>query len=233
MPIKMQEYGEPWYTNGIYRRFWRHYSYTMNWMQWHRVAYWKAKAKAEAYENMILMNYFQNVSLNCGDQDDVDFHPNRAAKVTASTSRAKPYSYSCQTRQEYTQMYKNKVVTNKKENGWDTRKLNTQESEEVIFEITDDMLAFLEKSDQHRKELRAQRAAEELLEIDEKNKDCRPPKEQKGARRTAEMKFLYGKQTALIHGMETAVQMQFNRNCDDSNPKLWPNIPLKLIFEDR
>ena len=56
------------------------------------------------------------------------------------------------------------------------------------------------------------------------------PSEQPGARRTAEMKMLYGTGSAMIHGMETAMQLNFNRNCDRKQAKMWPQIPLKIKF---
>ena len=56
------------------------------------------------------------------------------------------------------------------------------------------------------------------------------PTEQPGKRRTAEMKLLYGKDAAMIHGMETAMQLNYDRNCDRKNPQHWPNIPLNIKF---
>ena len=56
------------------------------------------------------------------------------------------------------------------------------------------------------------------------------PKERPGAKRTSEMKLLYGKGAPMIHGMETALQMTFDRNLDIKEPKVWPNMPLKLVF---
>lgn len=56
------------------------------------------------------------------------------------------------------------------------------------------------------------------------------PTERPGARRTQEMKLLYGKGAAMIHGMETAMQMTYDRNTDILQPKLWPNMPLKIVF---
>ncbi|KAG0445126.1 hypothetical protein HPB47_019480 [Ixodes persulcatus] len=51
---------------------------------------------------------------------------------------------------------------------------------------------------------------------------------QRLSRRTAEMKSLYGKSAAMIHGMETAMQLSCDRFRDTKQPKHWPNIPLKL-----
>ena len=56
------------------------------------------------------------------------------------------------------------------------------------------------------------------------------PRERPGARRSQEMKLLYGRGAAMIHGMETALQMAFDRNTDVKQPKLWPNMPLKIVF---
>jgi gem associated protein 8 len=55
-----------------------------------------------------------------------------------------------------------------------------------------------------------------------------PPRKQIGLQRTEEMKVMYGEAAPMILGMETAMQLSFDRNCDLRQPKLWPNIPLKL-----
>lgn len=55
-----------------------------------------------------------------------------------------------------------------------------------------------------------------------------PPSERPGERQGAEMKKLYGEDAAKIQGMETAMQLTFDRNCDKKQPKYWPVIPLKL-----
>ena len=56
------------------------------------------------------------------------------------------------------------------------------------------------------------------------------PTERPGVRRTAEMTKLYGKGAAMIHGMETAIQMSYDRTADIQQPKYWPNMPLKIVF---
>ncbi|XP_071965397.1 uncharacterized protein [Antedon mediterranea] len=55
-----------------------------------------------------------------------------------------------------------------------------------------------------------------------------PPSERPGQRRLKEMKDLYGKNAAMIHGMETALQLQFDRACDKKQPSHWPIIPLNV-----
>jgi gem associated protein 8 len=42
------------------------------------------------------------------------------------------------------------------------------------------------------------------------------------------MQLMYGKAAPMILGMETAMQLSFDRNCDLRQPKLWPHIPLRL-----
>ena len=56
------------------------------------------------------------------------------------------------------------------------------------------------------------------------------PKERPGSRRTTEMKQLCGKGAAVIRGMETAIQMTFDRNKDLKQPKLWPNMCDRVRF---
>ncbi|MEE6522229.1 hypothetical protein FKM82_020667 [Ascaphus truei] len=59
-------------------------------------------------------------------------------------------------------------------------------------------------------------------------RSAQPPSERPGERRVAEMKKLYGEDAAKIQGMETAMQLNFDRHCDKKQPKYWPIIPLKL-----
>lgn len=55
-----------------------------------------------------------------------------------------------------------------------------------------------------------------------------PPKEQVGEQKQNEMKKLYGEMAPKITGMETAVQLNYNRQISRGKPHYWPNIPLKL-----
>ena len=56
------------------------------------------------------------------------------------------------------------------------------------------------------------------------------PKERPGMRRTQEMSLLYGNGAPMIHGMETAMQLTYDKNCDTKQPKLWPQLPLNIVF---
>ncbi|XP_064637268.1 gem-associated protein 8-like isoform X2 [Lineus longissimus] len=121
-----------------------------------------------------------------------------------------------------------------------------EDSEDFEMEITNEMLEFFTKSHQHRLERDAARASsddngdkKEQTRIDlatasvQKTKSdvtTKAPNERPGVRRTAEMKKLYGKSAAMIHGMETALQMTFDRNCDILQPTLWPIMPFNIQF---
>ena len=66
---------------------------------------------------------------------------------------------------------------------------------------------------------------------DQKERTAAAPTERPGSKRTSEMRLLYGKGAAMIHGMETALQMNFDRNLDVLQPSLWPNMPFRVIFD--
>uniref|UniRef100_A0A2K6RVN4 Gem nuclear organelle associated protein 8 n=1 Tax=Rhinopithecus roxellana TaxID=61622 RepID=A0A2K6RVN4_RHIRO len=44
----------------------------------------------------------------------------------------------------------------------------------------------------------------------------------------AKMKRLYGDSATKIQAMEAAVQLSFDKHCDQKQPKYWPVIPLKF-----
>ncbi|KAL3880844.1 hypothetical protein ACJMK2_033050 [Sinanodonta woodiana] len=120
-------------------------------------------------------------------------------------------------------------------------KETVEDGESFKMEITEDMLDFFLKSQKHKQERDAEKVESEETQgqkhlnfenasLDQKIPTVEAPKERPGTRRTAEMKLLYGKNAAMIHGMETALQMTFDRNIDVKQPKLWPNMPLHLAF---
>lgn len=106
--------------------------------------------------------------------------------------------------------------------------------------MTEEMIAFFEQSEKHRQKIKAAREAKRVEEDGIASthatgaQDTSRPLAGMAAvseqrrQRTAEMKQLYGQSAAMIHGMETAMQLSYNRFCDQQQPKHWPNIPLKL-----
>ncbi|CAN7976456.1 unnamed protein product [Ixodes persulcatus] len=89
--------------------------------------------------------------------------------------------------------------------------------EELEMEVTEEMIAFFAQSERHRREL-----SESALS----GGDCQ--NQVVGCGIMDHHKSLYGKSAAMIHGMETAMQLSCDRFRDTKQPKHWPNIPLKL-----
>ncbi|KAJ8929022.1 hypothetical protein NQ314_018333 [Rhamnusium bicolor] len=56
------------------------------------------------------------------------------------------------------------------------------------------------------------------------------PKQPEGKNRIEEMKKIYGDMAQKIMGMETALQLNYERHIDQSKPPYWPSIPLRLTF---
>ncbi|XP_076360064.1 gem-associated protein 8-like [Tachypleus tridentatus] len=111
--------------------------------------------------------------------------------------------------------------------------------DELEMKITEDMMAFFEHSARHKAEVALKKHRNSMEEdycVDlEKlsvagplQRSTQPPAVQPNSRRIKEMKELYGEATPTIYGMETSLQLTFDKFCDLKQPKLWPNIPLKF-----
>uniref|UniRef100_A0A146MD98 Gem-associated protein 8 n=1 Tax=Lygus hesperus TaxID=30085 RepID=A0A146MD98_LYGHE len=110
------------------------------------------------------------------------------------------------------------------------------ESDEDIV-VTEEMMQFLEISMRHKasknEEKEAKKQIDKALE-DERNasEDCLlPSDEADNEKRHAEMVLLYGEKAPMIHGMETAQQLTFNRQVDLYNPPYWPILPFTFQFK--
>lgn len=57
------------------------------------------------------------------------------------------------------------------------------------------------------------------------------PKEPSGKNRLEEMKKIYGDKAQKIMGMETALQLSYEKCLDQSKASYWPSIPLRLKFD--
>ncbi|NP_001039032.1 gem-associated protein 8 [Xenopus tropicalis] len=112
------------------------------------------------------------------------------------------------------------------------------ECDTTNMEITEELRQYFAETERHREELRKQQqleaenheqyiAADHDLHVATRTSK-EPPSERPGERRRAEMKKLYGEDAPKILGMETAMQLNFDRHCDKKQPKYWPIIPLKL-----
>lgn len=106
-------------------------------------------------------------------------------------------------------------------------------------EPSEEFLAFIAESARHREEWKKRKAIMNQaglllsadMELDEDGKE-KEPKEHPDSVRSREMKELYGAAAPRLHAMETAVQLAFERVATRRHTKLWPNIPINVIFGD-
>ncbi|XP_066517407.1 gem-associated protein 8 isoform X1 [Hoplias malabaricus] len=209
---------DAWYAHPVYARYWQHYQQAMSWQQRHRRAY--SKALQAAY-GPALYPVFPAALPRYSD-----WHSDE------SEGRAKR-----QGRREVEALQDDERESEDEE--------ETQSSDESEIEcnvssmdISAELRQFFAQTEQHREELKKQQQMEAerqeayvLADQDLRRvswRSTQPPTERPGERRSAEMKKLYGKDAAKIQGMETAMQLMFDRNCDRKQPKYWPVIPLNL-----
>ncbi|XP_030636393.1 gem-associated protein 8 [Chanos chanos] len=212
----MADHGDmaSWYSHPVYARYWQHYHQAMSWYQRHRRAYRKALEAAYGLA--------------------MDLPPPAAMPRYADWHEGERVG-----RGQGEQVRTRDQVSDE---GTDSE---SEEEEESEFEcdvsnmdISEELRQYFAQTERHREELKKQQQMEAeqqgtyvLADQDLRRVSWRsalPPSERPGERRSAEMKKLYGKDAAKIQGMETALQLSFDRNCDRKQPKYWPVIPLNL-----
>ncbi|CAL7934653.1 unnamed protein product [Xylocopa violacea] len=103
------------------------------------------------------------------------------------------------------------------------------ETENLEFQVNEDMMSFLEQSIRHKIELRKKRESE--LCADKVKEEEQDSVIQGGAAwmhtRNKDAKLLYGEASPTILAMETALQTTVDRHKDKAKPQYWPVIPLK------
>ncbi|XP_076765828.1 uncharacterized protein LOC143432812 [Xylocopa sonorina] len=107
--------------------------------------------------------------------------------------------------------------------------ISDEETENLEFQVNEDMMSFLEQSLRHKIELRKKRESE--LRTD-KTKDGEQDSVFQGGAvwmhaRSNDAKLLYGEASPTILAMETALQTTVDRHKDKAKPQYWPVIPLK------
>lgn len=187
-----------WFSSPVYSRYWQHYQQAMAWHQRHRRAY--RKALEAAYGPGL-----------CQEQPP---------------SGHQRYADWCREESD-------------REEDEESNSDSEIECDVSNMEISEELRQYFAQTEKHREELKKQQQmeAEEhdsyvLADQDLHRTSWRgsaaPPLERPGERRGAEMKKLYGKDSAKIMAMEAAMQLTFDRNCDRKQPKYWPVIPFKL-----
>lgn len=235
-----------WYKDKCFKRYWDHYHYVMSWCQKHYETYNRLKERQFVSQNVHRTQrnwhsyqpwhncippshpYWNSFPWQQG-HGQIDSKANKRSRKRGSRQKKEQ---------------KDPKLKEMDKEGTDEEQIGVLGRDSFEMEITEDMIKFFSKSEEHRKQ-RDERKKEdkerekkepELVNLEDvqvsqqRERTVEAPKERPGTRRTSEMKQLYGKGAAMIHGMETALQMTFDRNKDLKQPKLWPNMPLKIVF---
>ncbi|KAL7645829.1 UNVERIFIED_CONTAM: hypothetical protein RMT77_002726 [Armadillidium vulgare] len=112
----------------------------------------------------------------------------------------------------------------------DTLQVKLQEQMKIEdIDIDDEYLTFMKTNLMHR--LKWQQVKKEKLEEEEETYSDIEKREHPDVTREKNMKELYGDSAAQVHGMETALQLSFDRISTLYKPSIYPNIPVKLRFD--
>ncbi|MBN3303081.1 GEMI8 protein, partial [Amia calva] len=222
-----QKDGSAWYSNPAYSRYWRHYQQAMNWHHRHHQAYKKA---LEAVYCSPFPAWDPGMSRRYADWNEGESTPQRPP--AREPGRRGP-QHTAHTRRS--QAMEGKGETDSEEDSSSDSEIECDVSD---MEISEELRQYFAQTERHREELKKQQQMEAeqqdayvLADHDLHRvggRSVQPPVERPGERRMIEMKKLYGEDAAKIQGMETAMQLTFDRNCDKKQPKYWPVIALKL-----
>ncbi|XP_060568027.1 gem-associated protein 8-like [Ruditapes philippinarum] len=246
------DFSKDWYNHKCFKSYWQHYNQVMSWCQKHTKVCDKLRNKSAGrgtaptsswgpFSQPFYQNSFHMPSWN---------HPYNYNQYNSNkNTNVKRNSVSPNSRNACRSSHRKRKNKHRKQKSASSSEVTscetqTETSEEFQMEISQDMIDFFAKTQAHRKERDEARKAEkddEGVEPEHINVEnvkvtetraptVEAPKERPGAKRTAEMKLLYGKGAPMIHGMETALQMTYDRNVDLKQPKTWPNMPLRVIF---
>ncbi|NXE95317.1 GEMI8 protein, partial [Menura novaehollandiae] len=239
-----QEDSEPWYSQQVYSRYWKHYDLAMRWMRRHQKAYRKAM---ESFYHLPWHPWHPAAAspgshYSDWDGNDVPHTQNYFSSYGPDVrvlyhGGAQQYAGAHQEKEDADEDSEMEEDAER-----DSEMEEDSESEGEIeydlsnMEITEELRQFFAETERHREELRRQQeleAEDPYVEADQDlhrrtERSVEPPTERPGERRMAEMKQLYGDEAAKIQAMEAAMQLIFDRNCDKKQPKYWPIIPLKL-----
>ncbi|XP_064413557.1 gem-associated protein 8 isoform X1 [Latimeria chalumnae] len=240
MQDAQDQQAEPWYAHQMYSRYWRHYHQAMHWLHRHKEAYRKA---VESFYYLLWHSRMTAEGHRYADWSD-DERPVRRSHCPSELGRVNQRESQSQRWQYPTPSSKHQASEEKESTSEDEEDDDDSGSGDEIecdvsnMEITEELRQYFAQTERHREELRRQQqleaecqdsyvAADHDLHVSA-GRTVQPPTERPGERRVAEMKRLYGEDAAKIQGMETAMQLTFDRNCDKKQPKYWPIIPLKL-----
>ncbi|KAI4882061.1 hypothetical protein NFI96_028319, partial [Prochilodus magdalenae] len=216
-----------WYAHPVYARYWQHYQQAMSWHHRHRRAY--SKALQAAY-GPALFPMFPSAMPRYADWHSEEMDGR-------SHSRTRRWG-----RDQEEEVLEEDGTVSEEEGQEEDDSVSSEESEMECnvsnMDISAELRQFFAQTERHKEELKKQQQMEaerqEAYVLADQDlhrvswRSAQAPTERPGERRSAEMKKLYGKDAAKIQGMEAAMQLTFDRNCDRKQPKYWPVIPLNL-----
>ncbi|XP_032889244.1 gem-associated protein 8 [Amblyraja radiata] len=229
---RVRQTSDVWYNHRVYSRYWQHYQQAMGWLQKHRRAYRKS---AGLFEYSPWCNTGSAASHFTDRHHGSSCYSSRQVQQDdPGQSRWQQCPFSSENEEEHMKDETDSNADSERESDSETE----LECDVSNVEITEELRQYFEQTEKHREELKRQQQfdAEQqntyvLADRDfhsTSGRTIQPPAERPGERRMVEMKKLYGDVAAKIQGMETAMQLSFDRQCDKKQPKYWPVIPLKF-----
>ncbi|XP_043556508.1 gem-associated protein 8 [Chiloscyllium plagiosum] len=226
----MREDSVPWYNHKMYYRFWQHYQLAMGWLQKHRLAYRKAVESLE-YSPWY---YTEPGATRFADwHNGYSYYSSRFTQQNQHSQRSQEH---CSSEIEMGDLSHEAYLNADTEGETDSD--SEIECDISNVEITEELRQYFKQTEKHQEELKRQQQYDDerqamyvLADRDFHStlgRTIQPPAERPGERRLVEMRRLYGDDATKIQGMETAMQLLFDRKCDKKQPKYWPVIPLKL-----
>ncbi|XP_071965353.1 gem-associated protein 8-like isoform X1 [Antedon mediterranea] len=203
---------ELWNKNGRYKRYWTHHQQVSKWMKKYSTNY---KKQSHYHSNQInsYIPYYNN-----------PYHMTNSQRKMQNRHGYQSHDGN------YSHWPEGHVINHADDANFDEDELSDDSFE---MEISEELRHFFSVSAKFKEERRKARESEALEDesahsAQQLKRSTAPPSERPGQRRLKEMKDLYGKNAAMIHGMETALQLQFDRACDKKQPSHWPIIPLNV-----
>ncbi|KAL8573238.1 hypothetical protein ACOMHN_006649 [Nucella lapillus] len=237
-----------WYEHECFNHYWRHYHFVSMWCRKHMQTY---RTVLNQYNNT-LSHMHPHTAAGQSPANNSQATPVFKKPVSKKTVRNR----KARRRRKIAKKRNQEAVKSAELTGRDSTLSQLSEDDdgtgettesaaegavkEEDMEITDEMLDFFAHTHRHKQEREALKKSNDggneekhvnIEESEEKNERTESaPAERPGSKRTTEMRLLYGKGAAMIHGMETALQMTFDRNIDVLQPSFWPNMPLRVLF---
>ncbi|CAG5123250.1 unnamed protein product [Candidula unifasciata] len=190
-----------WYQASCFNRYWSHYRFVMEWYHVHVRA-------VKALQAQMFGGWGYPQQWHPQQVNERNAKRNRRSRRARRRRRRRSESSSFAARAQ------DPSLTCKTAN-------HESDDEDIEMNFTNEMLEFFATSYKYK------------LERDKAEEDetiSSAPTERPGVRRTEEMKELYGIGAPMIQGMETAMQMTYDRFLDRFQPSPWPNMPLKITF---